>query len=120
MTSITSIPQKPGRGWGILALVAVAIPLPFLFVLNVLSVVVRSMPPRTGVSAEEWVYGLIAFGGLFFFPLFAILGIFFAIRAVLRPRVAGKVIGWIAIGVLVLSIPLVWNGYAVWIFAGSR
>ena len=59
-------------------------------------------------------------GGLFFFPLFAILTIFFAIRAVLKPRVAGKVMGWIAIALLVLSIPLVWNGYAVWILAGTR
>ena len=120
MTSITSIPQKPGRVWGILALIAVLVPLPFLFVLNVMSVVVRSQPPRTGSSAEELAYGLIAFAGLFFFPLFAILAIFFAIRAVLRPRVAGKVMGWIAIALLILSIPLVWNGYAVWILAGLR
>ena len=120
MTSITSIPQKPGRVWGVLALIAVLFPLPWVFVLNVLSVVVRSQPPRTGTSAEEWAYGLIAFGGLFFFPLFAILTVFFAIRAVLKPRVAGKVLGWIAIALLVLSIPLIWNGYAVWIMAGAR
>ncbi len=115
MTSITSIPQKPGRVWGVLALVAVIIPLPFLFVLNVLSLVVRAQSPQSGATAEAWAYGLIAFGGLFFFPLFAVLTTTFGIRAVLRPRIAGKVMGWIAIGALILSIPLVWNGYAVWI-----
>lgn len=117
MTNITSLPQKPGRIWGILALVAVLIPMPFLFTLNVLSLVVRSQSTPSGSSAESWAYGLIAFGGLFFFPLFFLLGIFFAIRAVLRPRLAGKVMGWIAIAIVILAIPLIWFGYFVWISA---
>ena len=41
MTTITSVGNKPGRAWGILSLVVVALPLPFLFALNILSLVVR-------------------------------------------------------------------------------
>ena len=119
MTSITSIPQPPGRAWGVLALVAAIIPLPFLFTLNVLSVVVRSQDAAGGTTAESFVYGLMAIGGLFFFPLFSVFAVAFGIRATTRPRVLGRVLGWVAIAIVVLSIPLLWFGYLVWI-TGAR
>jgi hypothetical protein len=119
MTSITSIPQPPGRVWGVLALVAAIIPLPFLLTLNVLSIVVRSQAAAPGTTAESIFYGLLAIGGLFFFPLFSVLAIVFAVRAVTRPRLLGRVLGWVAIAIVVLSIPLLWTGYLVWIM-GAR
>jgi hypothetical protein len=117
MTTITRAPAKPGRVWGILALIAVAVPLPFLFTLNVLSAVVRNQAAQNGANptVEAWAYGLIAFGGLLFFPLFFLVGLAFAIAAVTRPRPAGRVMGWIAIAVVTLAIPLIWFGYLVWI-----
>jgi hypothetical protein len=110
-------PSKPGRLWGVLALVAVALPLPFLFTLTVLSRVVLNQGPQNGSnpSAEAWAYGLIAFGGLLFFPVLFLLGLGLAIVAVRRPHRAGRVMGWIAIAVVVVAIPLVWFGYQVWI-----
>lgn len=119
MTSITSIPQPPGRAWGVLALVAAVFPLPFLFTLNVLSIVVRSQGAAPGTTAEAFIYGLLAIGGLFFFPLFSVLAVACGIRAVTRPRVLGRVLGWAAIAIVVLSIPLLWFGYLVWIM-GAR
>lgn len=111
--TITSLRHPPGRVWGILALIAVAIPLPFLFALNVLSLVVRTSTGAPG--SEQWIYGLIAAGGLFFFPILFLLALVFAVTAVTRPRVAGRVMGWIAIAAVILAIPLLWFGYLVWI-----
>lgn len=110
--TITTMSAPPGRGWGIAALIAVALPLPFLFTLNVLSLVIRS---GSGTGGEGVVYGILAALGLLFLPLFLLLGLSFAIRAVSRPRVAGKVMGWIAISVVILAIPASWFGYLVWI-----
>lgn len=117
MTNITRVPAKPGRIWGILALVAVALPLPFLLTLDVLSVVVRNQPPQDGSnsSAELWAYGFLAAAGLLFFPVLFLLGLTFGIIAVTKPRPAAKVMGWIAIAVVVLAIPALWFGYLVWI-----
>jgi hypothetical protein len=115
--TITRVPGPRGRVWGILALVAVALPLPFLFTLNVLSLVVQNEQQASGgdYSAESWAYGLIAAAGLLFFPLLFLIGLALAILAVTRPRFAGRVMGWVAIAVIVLAIPLLWFGYAVWI-----
>lgn len=115
MTTITSVGSKPGRAWGILSLVAVAIPIPFLFVLNILSLVVRGQAPQQGTTVEATVYGLIAFGGLFFFPVLFVLATVLAVAAVRRPRPAGKVMGWITIAIVILAIPASWFGYLVWI-----
>ena len=116
--NITSIPQQPGRVWGVLAIIAALIPMPFLLTLNILSLVVRSQD-SSAASAERIVYGLIAVAGLFFFPLFFVLATFFGVRAVTRPRRVGKVMGWIAIAIVVLSIPAIWFGYLVWISPGA-
>ena len=119
MTTITSVSQKPGRAWGILSLIAVAIPLPFLFVLAILSAVVRNQVTIPGqTTIEATVYGLVAFGGLFFFPVLFVLSLVFAVNAVRRPRPAGKVMGWITIAVVILAIPLSWFAYLVWITQG--
>ena len=115
MTTITSLSHKPGRAWGILSLVAVAIPLPFLLVLTVLSVVVRNQAPAAGSTAESWAYGLVAFGGLFFFPVLFLLATVLAVSAVRRPRPAGRVMGWVTIVVVILAIPTSWFAYQVWI-----
>lgn len=116
MTTITGLRPKPGRNWGILAIVAVGIPLPFLFALNVLSVVVRNQQAAGGdYTSEAWAYGLIAFGGLFFFPVSFLGGLTFAIIAVTKPRALGRLLGWVAIAVVVLAIPAIWYGYLVWI-----
>ncbi|MEQ1735083.1 MAG: hypothetical protein ABL886_01470 [Rhodoglobus sp.] len=115
MTSITSVPNQPGRVWGVFALVAAIVPLPFLLTLNILSLVVQSQP--AGTTIESTVYGIIAIGGLFFFPAFFLLATILGVRAVLRPRVVGKVLGWAAIAIVILAIPLLWFGYGVWIFA---
>ena len=115
MTTITSMAHKPGRAWGILSLVAVAIPLPFLLVLSVLSVVVRNQAPSTGSTAESWAYGLLAFGGLFFFPVLFVLATVLAVTAVRKPRFAGRVMGWITIAIVILAIPGSWFAYQVWI-----
>ncbi len=114
--TITAVGRKPGRVWGVLSLIAVAIPLPFLFVLNILSLVVRNQVTLPGhPTIESTVYGLIAFAGLFFFPVLFVLATVLAVNAVRRPRFAGKVMGWITIAVVIIAIPLSWFGYAVWI-----
>ena len=115
MTTITSVGSKPGRAWGILSLIAVAIPLPFLFVLNILSLVVRNQSSQQGTTVEATVYGLIAFVGLFFFPVLFVLATVLAVAAVRRPRTAGKIMGWITIAIVILAIPASWFGYLVWI-----
>jgi hypothetical protein len=117
MTNISSLPVPPGRGWGILALIAVAVPLPWVFTLVVLSLVVQSRMagPASGYGPEVWFYGLIASVGLLFFPAFFLAAIALAIRAIRSPRLAGKVMGWIAIAITVITIPLLWVGYGVWI-----
>lgn len=112
MTSFSVVPQQSGRGWGVLALITAAVPLPFLFALNILSLVVRNQIVPGG---ENWVYGLIAGVGLILFPLFLILTITFGVLAVVRPRRSGRVMGIIALAVATLSIPLLWLGYLVWI-----
>jgi hypothetical protein len=116
MTTITSVGHKPGRLWGILSLIVVAMPLPFLFVLMILSAVVRAQGPWSGEpSAEALVYGFIAVGGLFCFPVFFVAATVLAVTAVRKPRLAGKVMGWITIAVVILAIPAVWFAYLVWI-----
>ncbi len=116
--NITSIPQQPGRVWGVLALIAALAPLPFLLTLNILSLVVRTQD-SSAASAERIIYGIVAVVGLFFFPLFIVLATTFGVRAVLKPRLAGKVMGWIALAIVVLSIPALWFGYLVWISPGA-
>jgi hypothetical protein len=115
MTTITPVRAKPGRVWGILSLIAVAVPLPFLLALSVLSVVVRNQAPSTGATPEAWAYGLVAFGGLFFFPVLFVLATVLAVAAVRKPRLAARVMGWITITVVVLAIPASWFAYQVWI-----
>ena len=117
MANITSLPAPRGRGWGILALVAVALPLPWLFTLVVLSLVVqaRMASPATTYGSEFWFYGAIASAGLLFFPIFLLAGIAFAIAAIRSPRRAGKIMGWVAVGITLIMIPLLWVGYGVWI-----
>jgi len=115
--TITSVRYPPGRIWGILALIAVAIPLPFLFALVVFSRVVLSQQVVVGgaPTAEAWGYGLIALVGLIFFPVLFLTGLALGIAAVRRPRRSGKAMGWIAIAVVILAIPALWLGYLVWI-----
>lgn len=116
MTTITSVGHRPGRAWGILSLVVVAIPLPFLLVLNILSLVVRNQATLPGqTTIEATVYGLIAFGGLFFFPVLFVAATVIAVTAIRRPRLAGKVMGWFTIAVVIFAIPASWFGYLVWI-----
>ena len=116
MTTITSVGNKPGRLWGILSLIVVVIPLPFLFVLMILSAVVRAQGPWSGEpTSEALVYGFIAVGGLFCFPVFFLAATVFAVTAVRKPRPAGKVMGWITIAIVILAIPAVWFAYLVWI-----
>jgi hypothetical protein len=116
MTTITGVGHKPGRLWGILSLIVVVMPLPFLFVLMILSAVVRAQGPWSGEpSAEALVYGFIAVGGLFCFPVFFVGATVLAVTAVRKPRLAGKVMGWITIAVVILAIPAVWFAYLVWI-----
>lgn len=112
--SITTLGQKPGHAWGILALIVVAIPLPFLFALNVLSLVVRNQPSGQP-TAEATVYALIAFGGLFFFPVLFVAATVLGVTAVRKPRLAAKVMGWVTIAIVILAIPAAWSGYLVWI-----
>lgn len=113
MTStITSLRAPAGRVWGILSLIVVAIPLPFLFALNVLSLVTRT---GSGAGGEAVLYTFIAVIGLIAFPMFFLLALVFAGLAVSRPRRAGKVMGWITISIVLLSIPAAWFGYLVWI-----
>ncbi len=119
MTTITSIRNPPGRAWGVFALIAALLPLPFLLTLNILSLVVRSQN-APGPSVESGVYGIIAIAGLFFFPILFLLATVLGVRAVLRPRRSGKVMGWVAIAIVVLAIPLIWFGYGVWIFGSGR
>lgn len=111
--TITSLRYPPGRAWGIAALIAVALPLPWLFALNVLSRVVLSQDGAP--TSEAWVYGLLAVAGLIFFPITLLAATVFAIAAIRRPRRAGKVMGWVALSIVVLAIPAIWFGYLVWI-----
>lgn len=113
MTStITSLRPPAGRIWGILSLLVVAIPLPFLFALNVLSLVMRT---GSGAGGEAVLYTVIAVIGLIAFPAFFLLALVFAGLAVSRPRRSGKVMGWITISIVILAIPAAWLGYLVWI-----
>lgn len=111
--TITSMRYPSGRAWGIAALIAIALPLPWLFALNVLARVVLSQ--EGAQTSEAWVYGLIAVGGLIFFPVTFLVATVFAITAIRRPRRAGKVMGWIALSLVILGIPAIWFGYLVWI-----
>lgn len=115
MVNISRVQVPAGRGWGIAALIAVAVPLPFLFALNILSLVIRSSSAATPPTAESFIYGLLAAGGLLFLPLFFALGILFSVLAITRTRRAGRVMGVIALAVIAISVPLVWFGYLVWI-----
>lgn len=116
MTTITSVGNKPGRAWGILSLVVVALPLPFLFALNILSLVVRSQIVAPGqVTVESSFYGLIAFAGLFFFPVLFVGATVLAVAAVRRPNRAGRLMGWVTIALVILAIPASWFGYLAWI-----
>lgn len=116
MTTITSVGNKSGRAWGIFSLVVVAIPLPFLFVLMILSSVVRAQGPASGEpTSEALVYGFLAVGGLFFFPVLLLAATVLGVTAVRKPRPAGRVMGWITIGIVILAIPALWFAYLVWI-----
>lgn len=116
MSTITSIPNPPGRAWGRLALAAALIPMPFLLALNLLSWIVRSAPADDpSFTAVAWIYGLIAVLGLFFFPLFLVLTTWLAVTAVRKPLPRAKVLGWIAITIVIITIPLLWLGYLVWL-----
>lgn len=111
--------HPPGKAWGVFALVFALIPLPFLVMLNVLSLVVRSAPPSDpSFVPAMWIYGILAVLGLLFFTVFYLLAIGFGIAAVLRPRRAGKALGWSAIALVILAIPLLWFGYLVWTARG--
>lgn len=115
MATITSIPNPPGRVWGTLALAAALIPLPFLIALNVLSWIVRTAPAGDpSFSAVAWIYGLVAVLGLFFFPLFLVLTTWLGVTAVRKPLPRAKLLGWIALGIVIVTIPLLWLGYLVW------
>ena len=52
MVNISRVQVPAGRGWGIAALIAAGIPLPFLFALNILSLVIRSSNTSMVGSAE--------------------------------------------------------------------
>jgi len=114
MTTITGVGYRPGRVWGVLSLVAIALPLPFLFALSILSIVVRNQGSN-GATVEAAFYGFIAAGGLFFFPVLIVLSLVLAITAVRRPNVAGRVMGWVTIAIVILAVPLSWFAYSVWI-----
>lgn len=115
MVNISRVTVPPGRGWGIAALIAAAVPLPFLFALNILSLVIRSSEAPAIGTPEAWIYGLIAAIGLILFPIFFILGVLFSVLAITRTRRAGRVMGVIALAVIVISVPFVLHGYLVWI-----
>lgn len=116
MTTITSIQNPPGRVWGRLALAAALIPLPFLLALNLLSWIVRYAPiGDPSFSAVAWIYGLIAVLGLFFFPLFLVLTTWLGVTAVRKPLPRAKLLGWIALAIVIITIPLLWLGYLVWL-----
>lgn len=117
MSILSSTP--PGRAWGVAALVMALIPLPFLVLLNVLSLVVRSAPPNDPAFVPAlWIYGVLAVLGILFFTVFFLAAIGLGIAAVRRPRRAGKVLGWVAIGLVIVSIPAIWTGYLVWTVRG--
>lgn len=111
--------QPPGKAWGVAALALALIPLPFLVLLNVLSLVVRNAPVGDpSFVPAMWIYGLLAVLGILFFTVFFLAAIALGIAAVRRPRRAGKVLGWVAIGIVILSIPFIWTGYLVWTVRG--
>jgi hypothetical protein len=116
MANISRMPLPPSRGWGIVALIVAGIPLPLLFAINILSLVIRTSPTATLGSAETWIYGLLAAIGLLLFPLFFILGILFSILAITRIGRPSRVMGSIALAIILISVPFVWFGYLVWIF----
>lgn len=117
--TISSVPHPPGKVWGVLALAAALIPVPFLVTLNVLSLVVRDAPPGDpSFVPAMWIYGILAVLGLLFFTVLYLLAIALGIAAIRRPRRAGKALGWVAIGIVILSIPFLWFGYLVWTVRG--
>lgn len=117
MTS-ASVRQPPGKAWGVVALVLALIPVPFLVLLNVLSLVVRGAPHGDpSFVPAQWIYGIVAVVGILLFTVFFLLALAAGIAAVTRPRVAGRVLGWVSIGIVVLAIPFLWTGYLVWIDA---
>ncbi len=117
MATITTVAPPRGKLLGIFALIAAGIPLPWLFTLDVLSLVVQANPNGVGgtYGPEYWMYGFIAAAGLLFFPVSFLIATALGISAVRSPRRAGKVMGWIALAIVTLAIPLVWLGYGVWI-----
>ncbi|MDZ4045228.1 MAG: hypothetical protein U1E32_05545 [Rhodoglobus sp.] len=118
--TITGVPHPPGKAWGVLALAFALVPLPFLVMLNVLSAVVRSAPEGDpAFIPAQWIYGIIAVLGLLFFTVFYLAAIILGVSAVSRPRVAGKVLGWSAIAVVIASMPFIWLGYLVWTAPGA-
>ncbi len=113
--TITSVPYPPGKAWGVFALAFALIPVPFLITLNVLSAVVRSAPAGDPAFVPAaWIYGILAVVGVFFFTVFYLVALALGISAVTRPRVAGKVLGWSAIAIVIVSIPFLWLAYLVW------
>jgi hypothetical protein len=112
--------RPPGKAWGVLALIMAVIPIPFLIALNVLSAVVRSAPAGDPAFVPAaWIYGILAVLGLFLFSFFFLAATALGIAAVSRPRRAGKVLGWSAIAIVILSIPFLWLGYLVWTTSGA-
>lgn len=112
-------PNPPGKAWGVAALVFALIPIPFLVLLNVLSLVVRGAPEGDPAFIPAmWIYGLVAVLGVLFFTVFFLTAIGLGIAAVQRPRVAGKALGWTAIGIVIASMPFLWFGYLVWTVRG--
>ena len=113
--TVTSTPRPPGKAWGAFALAFALIPVPFLVLLNVLSLVVRGAPEGDpSFVPAQWIYGIVAVLGILFFTVFYLVAILLGVAAVVRPRVAGKALGWSAIGVVIVSIPFLWLGYLVW------
>lgn len=110
--TITRLRPPPGRVWGIVSLLVVAVPLPFLLALTVLSLVIRT---GSGVGGEAVLYTIIAVIGLVAFPVMFTVALVCAVLAVSRPRRSGKVMGWITIAIVILAIPTAWVGYLVWI-----
>jgi hypothetical protein len=114
--SYPTVRQPPGKAWGVVALAAALIPVPFLVLLNILSLVVRGAPADDPAFVPaQWIYGIVAVLGVLFFTVFFLLALAFGITAVTRPRRAGRVLGWTSIAIVIVAIPFLWTGYLVWI-----
>ncbi len=114
--SSTVVRQPPGKVWGVAAIVFALIPVPFLVLLNILSLVVRGAPEGDPAFVPaQWIYGIVAVLGVLLFTVFFLIALALGITAVTRPRRAGRVLGWASIAIVVVAIPFLWTGYLVWI-----